>query len=116
MLPPRIKRKSDKADIGKRSPAHRAWVRGHQCSISGCTDRPIECAHVRRANNSGMGFKPSDAFTLSLCKAHHAESHAGESTFEAKHKIDLMALAREFYFASPHRHKLDNPWGSEGLL
>ena len=111
MLPQRIKKQSDKADAGKRSPAHRGWVRGHHCVVPGCQELPIECAHVRRANNSGMGFKPSDAFTVSLCREHHEESHRGEQTFEAKHKIDLMAKAREFYAASPHRHKLDNPYG-----
>lgn len=111
MLPPRIKNKSDKADKGKRSPAHRAWVRGHHCAVPGCQQMPIECAHIRRSNNSGMGFKPSDAFTVALCKEHHAESHTGERTFEARHGIDLMQLAEAFYRASPHRNKLDNPYG-----
>lgn len=110
MLPQRISRKSDKADTGKRSPAHRSWVRGHHCVIPGCQEMPIECAHVRRANNSGMGFKPSDAFTVSLCKPHHAESHTGERTFEQRYGVDLMALAREFYLKSPHRHRLENPY------
>lgn len=110
MLPPRIQRKSGKADQGKRSPAHRKWVGGHQCSVPGCQLMPIECAHVRRANNSGIGFKPSDAFTVSLCRDHHAESHRGERTFERKHGLDLMALAEEFYRTSPHRHKLENPY------
>lgn len=109
-LPPRLTRKSEKADAGKRSPAHRAWVRRHQCVVEGCSAMPIECAHIRRANNSGMGFKPSDAFTVSLCKEHHAESHRGEQTFETKHTVDLLALAEAFYRASPHRHKLENPY------
>lgn len=109
-LPPRFLRKSGKADVGRRSPAHRAWIRGHQCSVPGCAGMPIECAHVRRANNSGMGFKPSDAFTVSLCRDHHAESHRGERTFEERHGLDLLALAEKFYRASPHRHKLENPY------
>lgn len=71
---------------------------------------PIECAHIRRASSSGVGTKPSDAFTISLCREHHAESHRGEKTMEAKYGIDLMKLAREFYFASPHKSKLDNPY------
>jgi hypothetical protein len=25
--------------------------------------------------------------------------------------LDLMKLAQEFYRASPHRHKLENPYG-----
>ena len=70
----------------------------------------MECAHVRTAANSGTGIKPSDAFTVSLCRDCHAESHRAEKTFEAKHQINLMQLAREFYFDSPHRNKLDNPY------
>ncbi len=110
MLPSRLPSKSAKADAGKRSPAHRAWVRGFHCCVPGCDERPIECAHVRRANNSGIGFKPSDAFTVALCREHHAESHRGERSFEQKYKLDLMQLAQEFFRASPHRHKLDNPY------
>lgn len=73
---------------------------------------PIECAHVRRANNSGTGFKPSDAFTVALCRDHHRESHQGEKSFERKYGLDLLALAQLFYRKSPHRHKLDDPYGS----
>lgn len=109
-LPARIDRKSHKQDANKRSPAHRAWVRGHACSACGSTTA-IECAHVRNAANSGTGIKPSDAYTVSLCRDCHAESHRGERTFERKWNIDLMALAEAFYRASPHRQKLDNPYG-----
>lgn len=71
---------------------------------------PIEVAHVNTAANGGMARKASDAFTVSLCREHHAESHRGERTFEAKHGIHLMKLAEEFYRASPHRTKLDDPF------
>lgn len=71
---------------------------------------PIEVAHVNTAANGGMARKASDAFTLSLCREHHAESHRGERTFEAKHDIRMMELAREFYRKSPHRQKLDDPY------
>ncbi len=72
---------------------------------------PIECAHVRRAFNSGTGMKPSDAYTVSLCSDHHAESHRGERTFEQKYGLDLLALAEEFFRASPHKNRLVNPYG-----
>ena len=109
-LPPRIGKKSK--DNGRsRSPAHRAWVRSHRCCVPDCHEVPIQCAHIRTASNAGMGFKPSDAFTVSLCHEHHAESHRGERTFEQKYQIDLMGLAEEFYRASPHRQKLDDPYG-----
>jgi hypothetical protein len=57
-----------------------------------------------------MAMKSSDAMTLSLCKDHHTESHRGEKTFNAKHGIDMMKLAEEFYRKSPHRQKLDDPY------
>ena len=46
---------------------------------------PIEVAHINRASNGGMARKASDAFTVSLCRDHHSESHRGEQTFERKH-------------------------------
>lgn len=58
-----------------------------------------------------MGEKSSDAMTVSLCRDHHAESHRGDKTFEAKYKLKLLAKAEEFYRASPHRQKLDDPYG-----
>lgn len=71
---------------------------------------PIEVAHVNTAATGGMGRKSSDAFTLSLCRDHHSESHRGERTFEAKRGVDMKALAKEFYMKSPHKSKLDNPY------
>lgn len=107
MLPARIKRKSDKAEIGRRSPAHRAWVRGHACSACG-TQTAIECAHVRTGTDGGTGIKPSDRWTISLCKDCHARQHTmGEATFQQAYGIDMKALAAAFFRASPHRHKLE---------
>jgi hypothetical protein len=72
---------------------------------------PIEVAHVRRGGSGGVGRKSSDAFTLSLCREHHAEQHRiGEQSFEKLHGFSMMDKAREFYRASPHRHKLDSPY------
>lgn len=106
-LPPRIIRKSDKADKGKRSPAHRNWVRGHACSVCGST-AGIECAHVRVGTDGGTGIKPSDKWTISLCRQCHSEQHyLGERSFEAKHGINIKQLAEAFYRASPHRRKLE---------
>ena len=111
MLPRRISRKSNKAEKGRRSPAHRAWVRGHACSACG-TETAIECAHVREGTDGGMGIKPSDRWTISLCKDCHAEQHRiGEGPFERRHGINMKALAAEFFRKSPHRFKLDNDNG-----
>lgn len=110
MLPRRLAPDTYKPKERLRSTAHRDWVRRFRCSVPGCQLMPIEVAHVNRASNGGMARKASDAFTVSLCRDHHAESHRGERTFEKKHGIDLMALAQEFYRASPHRKKLDDPY------
>lgn len=106
-LPARIDRKSHKQDAGKRSPGHRAWVRGHGCSLTGCGGMPIECAHVRTGTSGGMGVKPSDRWCISLCKHHHEQQHQyGEREFQKLYKIDMKALAEEFARKSPHWPRL----------
>ena len=101
MLPKRIAKKP-RREAQVRCPAHRAWVRSHTCSISGCDGRPIECAHVRIGTDGGTGLKPGDGFCLSLCSTHHRESHSlGEESFERKHGLDLKKLAAKFAAASP---------------
>jgi hypothetical protein len=107
MLPPRISRKSDKAEKPRRCPAHRAWVRGHACCACG-SQTAIECAHVRTGTDGGTGIKPSDRWTISLCKECHARQHQqGEQTFERETGLDMKAMAEAFYRASPHRHKME---------
>lgn len=106
-LPPRIKRASGKKDVGKRSPAHRSWVRGHACCGCGSTTA-IECAHLRDGTGGGISMKPSDLWTISLCKDCHTRQHTiGEAAFDREKGIDSKALAREFAKRSPHRHKLE---------
>lgn len=112
MLPARLKEDHFKPKVRVRSQAHRDWVRGHFCCVPGCQSMPIEVAHVNRAATRGVGQKSSDAQTIALCRDHHAESHRGERTFERAHGIDMMELAKEFYRKSPHRQKLDDPWGA----
>ncbi len=91
-------------DRRDRCPGHLAWVRKHECSVSqhgGC-DGAIEAAHVRRGTDAGIGLKPSDNWSVSLCHTHHAEQHRiGEPAFEAKYSINLKQLAAEFTKASP---------------
>jgi len=110
MLPRRIDKKSHRENAGKRSPGHCNFVRSHECCVPGCDRRPIEVAHVRRGTGGGLGVKPSDKWTISLCgglEGHHAEQHRiGEASFEAKYKIDMKALAEAFAKASPHAPKL----------
>jgi len=111
MLPPKLALDHFKPKPRLRSTAHRDWVRKHQCCVPGCQQMPIEVAHINRAAHRGMGQKASDAFTVSLCREHHAQSHRGEKSLERKYGIDLMKLAEAFYRASPHKGKLDDPYG-----
>lgn len=69
-LPPRIKHKSDKAEKGRRSPAHRAWVRGHACAACGAT-AAIECAHVRVGTDGGTGINMRALATEFFRKSPH---------------------------------------------
>lgn len=106
-LPAKIDRKSHRENTGKRSPGHCNFVRGHECSVPGCHERPIEVAHVRDGTGGGMSVKPSDRWVISLCRDHHSEQHRhGEISFSIKHKIDMKALAEAFAKASPHWPKL----------
>lgn len=113
-FPARIDRKSHRENAGKRSPAHRAFVRSHGCCVPGCDRRPVEFAHVRGGTGGGIGVKPSDRWGISLCghdiefEGHHAEQHRiGEASFAAKYAIDLTALALEFVKRSPRRALLE---------
>jgi len=106
-LPARIKKNSGRQEVGKRSPGHRAWVRGHECSVPGCSGRPIECAHVRSGTGGGMGVKPSDRWCVSLCRDHHSRQHQiGERAFEREFGIGLIEIANLFAIRSPHWPKL----------
>lgn len=103
-LPRRIPKEKNRSERW-RSPAHCNFVRQHECCVPGCTNRPIEVAHVRNGSDAGMGRKPSDFYTISLCgglDGHHAEQHRiGEDSFAKKYRIDLHALAAEFAAESP---------------
>jgi hypothetical protein len=109
-LPARLKPDHFKPKVRRKSDAHRRWVGEHYCSVPGCQVMPIEVAHVRYGTDGAMGMKPSDAFVISLCREHHSEQHRiGEQSFEVRHGISMLAKAREFFFTSPHKGKLDVP-------
>ena len=101
-LPPLLRRPKA-INEARDCPAHRAWVRKHKCSVPACGQLPIECAHVRRHTDGGMGLKSSDAWCISLCSYHHAEQHRfGELSFETRYGLDLITLALAFARRSPH--------------
>lgn len=105
LLPARLK--ISRTPKGRSCPAHRAWVRRHHCVVPGCDRYRIECAHIRKGTDGGIGLKPSDCYVVSLCDYHHAEQHRiGEQRFEEMYDLDLLAIAREFARLSPHRARL----------
>jgi 5-methylcytosine-specific restriction endonuclease McrA len=104
-LPARIP-KPPKRSSRWRSRAHCNFVRGFACSNCGSTSG-IEVAHVRLGSGAGMGQKPDDWNTVSLCRDCHAKQHTvGEQTFWAGR--DLEALVGAFVKASPKRHEIEN--------
>lgn len=93
-LPPRRKRARSGIERAPQRvyPTHRAFVRRHACSVPGCDGQPIEFAHAKTRGSGGH-----DAQGVSLCVAHHREQHdVGIETFQARHKVDLFAIAAEF--------------------
>lgn len=109
MLPRKIP-KAPKRSSRWRSQAHCNFVRGHACSVCG-SDVAIEVAHVRIGSGAGMGQKPDDWRTVSLCREHHAGQHRiGEVTFwenyRRDHGLDVEALIDEFCKASPKAREI----------
>lgn len=100
MLPRKIPKEAKRQSRWK-SPAHCNFVRGHACSVCGSM-AGIEVAHVRYGSGAGMGQKPHDWFTVSLCKQCHTNQHSvGELTFWANYNINPFTLAEAFAKASP---------------
>jgi len=113
MLPPRLPKNAKRASRW-RSQAHCSYVRSYACSISGCDGRPIEVAHVRMGSGAGIGQKPDDWRTVSLCASHHAWQHRiGEPTFWCG--IDVEALIAAFIEASPRRVQIKQAMKERGL-
>ena len=105
-FPKRLKRNSGR-DGRLRSPSHLKWVRGHGCCVPLCPEHRIEAAHVRSGTDGGIGLKPGDNFTISLCWWHHRQQHEiGEERFGEFYRIDMYALAREFAARSPALKRL----------
>jgi len=51
----------------------RQWIKTLPCYVSNCANRDIDPAHIRTAQNSGMGMKPSDEWLIPLCRHHHRD-------------------------------------------
>ena len=70
----------------------------------------VEVAHVRLGSGAGIGQKPDDWRTVSLCVACHrlsgpSQHNVGERTFWKG--VDLEALIDAFIKASPKRQEIE---------
>lgn len=112
-LPRRIPKPAKRASRW-RSQAHCNFVRSHECCVPGCTARPIEVAHVRKGSGAGIGQKPDDFRTVSLCQFHHHRQHSiGEEAFWRG--IDVEGLIVEFCHASPKAAEIRRIQQERGL-
>jgi len=103
MLPRKIPKPPKRASRW-RSPAHCNFVRSHACSVCDAT-AAIEVAHVRLGSGAGMGQRPDDFRTVSLCRTCHATQHrVGEQTFWRG--IDVEGLIEAFCKASPKAREI----------
>lgn len=104
---PRKTPKPAKRSTRWRSQAHCNHVRAHECSIGQCTSgEPTEVAHVRMDSGAGIGQKPDDWRTVSLCRFHHQQQHnVGERTFWAG--LDVERLIADFIASSPRKAEIE---------
>lgn len=114
MLPPRIAKKPKRATRW-RSPAHCNFVRSHACCKCGST-AGVQVAHVRSGSGAGMGQKPDDWRTVSLCAECHkdganAQHIIGEPEFWKRFTretgVPVGDLIAAFIKASPKRHEIE---------
>lgn len=109
MLPRKIPKPQKRASRW-RSQAHCNFVRSHACSVCGET-AGIEVAHVRKGSSAGIGQKPDDWRTVSLCGGiggcHSRQHRIGEPTFWRTSGRDVEALIAEFIKASPRRQQIE---------
>lgn len=67
----------------------------------------IEVAHVRIGSGAGMGQKPDDWRTVSLCRDCHSLQHSmGERSFWNDTHIDVEKLIEAFCKASPKAREI----------
>jgi hypothetical protein len=105
MLPRRIPKKAKRASRWK-SPAHCNFVRSHACCNCD-SEVNIQVAHVRMGSGAGMGQRPDDYRTVSLCCDCHRRQHEiGERTFWKGR--DVEALIDAFCKASPKAAEIRN--------
>jgi len=87
----------------ERDNGHLAYIRRLPCAACG-RPGPSDAAHVRTADparakrQTGMAEKPSDRWTVPLCRPCHERQHSGsEAAFWSALGIDVIALCARLY-------------------
>lgn len=90
--------------IRRHWPRHVAFIKQHECANPACKKHPVDPAHVRKGTDGGAGIKPSDWWTIPLCRPCHDRQHrVGEPAFERETGIDMKALALAMAKRSPDK-------------
>ena len=93
-------------DLRLHSPQHLAFIRKRLCAVffqHDCEGK-VEACHLRELSpEKGMGARPSDLFTVGMCRRHHRESEKRERDFQAEHGVDLLSMALDYGEASPDK-------------
>jgi hypothetical protein len=83
-------------------PKHLIFIRKLPCLIT--MHFPVDACHIRYGDQAhgkretGMQEKPSDCWTVPMCREKHAEQHAGsERAFWERYGIDPLEVARELF-------------------
>ena len=100
-IPRRVARSKPKPEpVFRRRAQHLAFVRQLSCVACGKA-APSEAAHVRWGTDAGMGIKPSDRYSVSLCTSCHELQHRfGELRFWSVLRIDPLSVALRLWTVS----------------
>ena len=101
---PNTRSRQRKPDRWIRDKDHLSFIRSLPCCV--CGRAPCDAAHVRNGTDGAMGRKPSDKWTVPLCRAsaafqsHHVLQHLeGEETFWCRYG-DPLPLAEHLWRVS----------------
>jgi len=84
----------------RRHGQHLAFVKLLSCVACGKA-APSEAAHVRLGTDGGVGIKPSDRYSVSLCTSCHELQHGfGELKFWSVLRIDPLSVALRLWTVS----------------
>lgn len=106
-------------DPRQRDDKHLAFVRQQPCCVCGST-RELEAAHIRYAcgavgkRSTGMGEKPHDRWTVSLCAYHHrtgidSQHNNNEREWWAMRGLNPLQIATDLWKQSGGEERASAP-------